>query len=76
MHGALHGGTGRLAGCAPSVSCRKHGRVGHPEPHLASLILPSQRLQGQIDPDALVALHQWRAALRLAADQQGGRAKF
>src|SRR5258708_5116694 len=39
-------------------------------PHLAGCVFPRENLQGKLDSDRLSAQHQWRAALRVAEDQE------
>jgi hypothetical protein len=64
------GGLRRLAG---AVTAGEIGRIVVRQPGRALLVLPDQRLQRQVDADGLRLLHQRRAALGVAEDEQISR---
>jgi hypothetical protein len=51
-------------------------RIAIGDEGLTARILPDQRLQRQVQADALIGLHQGRAGARVAEDQQKGRPKL
>jgi class 3 adenylate cyclase len=61
-----------LGAVAHPVPCGEPGGIVVGEPHLTLAVLPGEHLQGQIDADALRALHQGRTGPRIAEDQELG----